>query len=232
MLKLPLGAMFVKFLVVEDEPGIARTLRKALTPHGFVEIVETAEEARERLASRSIDALIADVGLPDGSGLDLVAEALERDEDMLALVVSGRVDADRLAEAHALGVHFLLKPIDKAQLALFATRVRQSRRPESRRGRIDSVVDAWRAKYGLSQAQDDVLRLAAHGTARAELASERAVLPSTIKKQVNGILKRTGDTSLDAALTRLLREALGNPKRWSPVTFEDVPDPEPDVEGD
>ena len=94
----------LKFLVAEDEPGVARTIRRALMPHGFVEVVETAADARERLAERSYDALVADVGLPDGSGLDLVAEATAEDDGLLALIVSGRVDPDRLAEAYQLGV--------------------------------------------------------------------------------------------------------------------------------
>lgn len=205
----------MKFLVAEDEPHVARTLRKALTPHGFVEVVETAQEARDRLVSQSFDALVADVGLPDGSGLDLVAEAMamKETEGLQALVVSGAVDADRLAEAHALGVYYLLKPIDTNQLTLFAARVRQARRPDSRRGRIDRVVDEWTARYTLSDAQETVLRLAAHGAAREEIASERDVLPGTIKKQVHELLKHTGDTSLDGAVSRLLREALGAPKR-------------------
>ncbi len=203
----------VKFLVAEDEPGVARILRRALEPHGFVDLVETAEDARERLSVRTFDAIIADVGLPDGSGLDLVAEAMEKDDTLFALVVSGAVDADRLAEAHALGVHYLLKPIDTTQLTLFAARVRQARRPENRRGKIDGVVDAWGIRYGLTEAQEHVLRLAAHGTTRANLAAERDVLESTIKKQVQDMIKRTGDASLDAAVTRLLREAIGVGKR-------------------
>jgi DNA-binding response OmpR family regulator len=205
--------MSVKFLVAEDEPWVARTIRKALTPHGFVEVVETAKEASERLASRSYDALVADVGLPDGSGFDLVAQAVSDEDGVLALLVSGRVDAERLAEAHTLGVPYLLKPIDTSQLRLFAARVRRSQRPESRRGQIDRVVDEWTGRYGLSAAQDQLLRMSAHGVSRADLAVERDVLPSTIKKQAQEILRRTGDLTLDAAVARLLREAVLPPHR-------------------
>lgn len=201
--------MSVKFLVAEDEAAVARMIRRVLGQHGFVEIVETAAEARDRLASREYDALVADVGLPDGSGLELVAQAVA-ERKLQALLMSGRVDPERLAEAHELGVHFLLKPIRSSQLDLFAARVRQAQRPDGQRGRIDRAVDEWRGRYGLSVAQEDLLRLSAHGVKRQDIAQERDVAPSTIKKQVHEMLARTGDGSLDAAVARLLREALGD----------------------
>ena len=98
------------------------------------------------------------------------------------------------------------------ELDKFAARVRQSLRPETRRGRIDGIVDEWTTKYALPDALEMLLRLSAHGVARADLAKERDVEPSTVKKQVQELLRRTGDATLDAAVSRLLREAV-SPKR-------------------
>ena len=65
-------------LLVEDHLDSREFMQSLLESDGHtVEAVRTVEEARKRLAdvSRSIDVLVTDIGLPDGSGWDLVAFA-------------------------------------------------------------------------------------------------------------------------------------------------------------
>jgi DNA-binding NarL/FixJ family response regulator len=146
------------------------------------------------------------VTLPGGSGLDLVAAARARDITLPILVVSGEVDAWRLAEAHALGAHYLLKPVEACQLELFAARATGAARQTAK---LEDYVSRWARRYALSPAEIDVLTLAANGMSRSELHSERGVASSTVKKQVNRLLGKTGDATLDIAVARLLRELLG-----------------------
>ncbi len=64
-------------LLVEDDPAIARTVVYALQRDGFeVDHVLMLRDARERLAQRPLQhaLVILDIGLPDGSGLDLCRE--------------------------------------------------------------------------------------------------------------------------------------------------------------
>ncbi|HEX2012834.1 MAG TPA: two-component system response regulator CreB [Roseateles sp.] len=62
-------------LLLEDDPAIAQTVQFALEREGFrVESCGWLQEARARLAQGGIAAAILDVGLPDGSGLDLCRE--------------------------------------------------------------------------------------------------------------------------------------------------------------
>lgn len=194
------------FLVAEDEPLVARSVARALNRHGKATVVDTYRAARQALAAESPNALVVDVGLPDGSGFDLVAAARALDPFLPILVMSGEVDASRLAETHALRVHYLLKPLDAAQLDLFATRVQ--RRSTLTRSTVDVLVDRWAREFELTFAERDVLRLAAMGTKRRDLAAARDVKPSTVKKQVQLLLAKTGDPSIEAAVNRLLREAL------------------------
>src|SRR5689334_18827075 len=106
----------VSFLIAEDDELVGRILVRTLSEHGRTELVTTIEGARSALKNQSFTAVIVDVGLPDGSGLDLITDARSHDPGMSALVVSGRVDERRLAEAHHLGVSFLLKPVDTREL--------------------------------------------------------------------------------------------------------------------
>jgi len=200
------GNSDVSFLIAEDDEQVGRVLHRSLAEHGKTSLVRSIGEARSALAAESFTAVVVDVGLPDGCGLELITDAREQDPAVAALVVSGQVSASRLAEAHLLGAHYLLKPIDTWQLGLFAVRTRS--RLRERNTRIKAVVRRWTIEYQLTPAEAAILDLAAHGAPRAKLAALRDVEPSTVKKQVQVVLHKTGDTSLEAAVSRLLRAVL------------------------
>jgi len=66
--------MTVPIFLLEDDPAIARTVLYALAREGFtVDHATLVVDARSRLLdpSSGYAAAILDVGLPDGSGLDL-----------------------------------------------------------------------------------------------------------------------------------------------------------------
>ena len=193
----------LSFLIAEDDELVGRILVRTLSEHGRTELVTTVQEARAILREQSFTAVVVDVGLPDGSGLDLITDARSQDPSMAALVVSGRVDERRLAEAHHLGVSFLLKPVDTRELGLFAVRTRAKSR--ARHEKIAAIAERWAVQYDLTPAEAAVLQLAAKGSPRAKLADLRGVAPSTVKKQVQVLLTKTGDNTLEGAVSRLLR---------------------------
>jgi DNA-binding NarL/FixJ family response regulator len=200
---LSLVGRAVNFLIAEDDELVGRILVRTLSEHGRTELVTTAEGARSALKARSFNAVVVDIGLPDGSGLDVISDARSHDPSVGALVVSGGVDERRLAEAHNLGAHYLLKPVDTRQLGLFAIRLRS--RVREREAKIAALIERWAIEYQLTTAETDILALAVEGAARSRLAELRGVAASTVKKQVQVILTKTGDGSLEAAVSRLLR---------------------------
>ena len=64
----------------------------------------------------------------------------------------------------------------------------------------------WRTRYGLTEVETAILLAALEGKRREEIARERRVAVVTVKSQISTLLKKTGDRSLLAATTRLLRE--------------------------
>jgi len=101
-----------RILIVDDDPSVAVLLAEILGGEGYRCVSATAlAEARQRLAESRFDVLLSDVGLPDGSGLDLVEETVADDEHIAALVVSG-LDEVALGE-HALRIGaygYIVKP--------------------------------------------------------------------------------------------------------------------------
>ena len=73
---------------------------------------------------------------------------------------------------------------------------------------VGDRVRIWAARYRLSTAGTDVLRHAVRGQVRGEIAADRGTSLHTVKNQIADILRRTGDDTLQAAVSRLLREVV------------------------
>jgi len=105
-----------KILLVEDNQSTMVALVRILSKLGH-EVVSASclEEALQ--IQNQIDLLICDIGLPDGSGLDLVKEMKAKDPSLKAIALSGHgftEDIQRSSEA-GFNVH-LTKPIQTATL--------------------------------------------------------------------------------------------------------------------
>ena len=67
--------MAARLLLLEDDPAIARTVVYTLERDGLaVTHSLLLRDARQQVQARAFDLLVLDVGLPDGSGLDLLQQ--------------------------------------------------------------------------------------------------------------------------------------------------------------
>lgn len=108
-------------LVVDDEPHIGLLLRPHLEQLGYrVSLAKNLAEARAALTDRASrpDALLLDLHLPDGSGLDLLRElrrgATTRTLPVMVLTAEGEERV--LSEAEDLGAALLTKPFSPSKL--------------------------------------------------------------------------------------------------------------------
>jgi len=93
----------VQILFVEDHEDTARVLGRILTNAGFdVSHANTLATARELAAARRFDLLISDVGLPDGSGLELM-KALRDAQGLSGIALSGFGTEEDVAASAAAG---------------------------------------------------------------------------------------------------------------------------------
>jgi DNA-binding NtrC family response regulator len=99
-------------LVVDDEHLIRVWLESHLEESGYaVTVAEDAASARAAFAESHPDAVLLDLRLPDGSGMDLLKEFVEADPDISATILSAHGDIKTAVEAVKLGAyHFLEKP--------------------------------------------------------------------------------------------------------------------------
>jgi len=108
-----------RLLLVDDEPYVGLVLQPRLEAVGFdVILARTLADARAALSDSLPDALLLDLHLPDGSGVDLLRE-LRRQAAGAALpvVVLTAEGEDRvLAELRRLGAAVLTKPFSPSKL--------------------------------------------------------------------------------------------------------------------
>ena len=81
----------MRLLIVEDNEELAGLLAKGLKTAGYqCDVLSTVEDARAVLATTFYAALILDLGLPDGDGLELLREIRQRDNPVPVLVLTAR----------------------------------------------------------------------------------------------------------------------------------------------
>lgn len=110
-------------LYVEDDAFVRESIAELLTTaERRVVGVANGAAARQALRERSVDLLMTDVNLPDGSGIDVAREALQQNPKLPVIVCSGH---DVREIAHSLGptAHPLRKPVRLDELDALVERL-------------------------------------------------------------------------------------------------------------
>ncbi len=191
------------YLVVEDNPAFGRSLKRLLRKWGEVTIVEGVRAAKAVIPEHRWTALIVDLGLPDGSGFEVLEAFRSEHPATPALVFSGEHEAEDINRAHALGAKYLVKPASGALIEQFVLSAPSS-------ARLEATVATWQERYALSDVERDVLLRFALGESRNLIAELRNSSPLTIKKHCQHILLKTHSANMQDAVSKLLREVVGS----------------------
>ncbi len=107
----------MRLLLVEDHEPTLQVLSRLLTRAGhFVQTAGTVDDALKLAAAEKFDAVISDLGLPDGTGTDLMRE-LHNCYGLRGIALSGYGMEDDLARSREAGFALhLVKPVDFHQL--------------------------------------------------------------------------------------------------------------------
>jgi putative two-component system response regulator len=102
-----------ELLIVDDEAGFRRTLRRSLERGGHhVAEASNVHEARAVLAADTIELVLCDVNMPGDSGLELVRSVVASAPDTAIVMLTGLDDPAVADEALAIGADgYLVKPV-------------------------------------------------------------------------------------------------------------------------
>jgi len=112
-----MNAAPASILVVDDEPDLRTLYELTLLREGYrVETAACVTEAREMLQAQRFDAVITDMRLPDGFGMELLQDLRDQQRRERCVVMTAYGSAENAVEALRAGAFdYLTKPVDLKQ---------------------------------------------------------------------------------------------------------------------
>ncbi len=106
-----------RILVIDDEPDLRTLYELTLLREGYrVEAAADLLQAREQLKAHRFDAVITDMRLPDGLGMELLHELVLEQRPERCVVITAHGSAENAVEALKAGAFdYLTKPVDLKQ---------------------------------------------------------------------------------------------------------------------
>lgn len=198
-----------EILLVEDDAALAKGVARAIAGEGrHITICGTARDARRAL-EQPVDLVLLDVGLPDGSGLELCREVrLSRSAPVIFLTAND-TEADEIAGFAAGGDDYIAKPFS---LSVLRARVDAMLR---RAGGEDVVLaDGFRFDFGHAEFSRDgqpfTLSRSEQRLLRALLAERGRIVPrETLVDRIWTDGMEYVDENALSVTVRRLRQKLG-----------------------
>jgi len=114
-------------LIVDDDANTREALEALVSQEGFTTaLAASVAEARIQLVRQRPDAVLMDLQLPDGNGIELLEEMEER-ASVQIILITGHATVDTAVEALRLGASdYLTKPVNVERLKAVLSRVPRS----------------------------------------------------------------------------------------------------------
>jgi DNA-binding NtrC family response regulator len=107
-----------KILIVDDDIELQNIYIKLLTKAGYDVVAKTTiSEGQKALFEQNFQAILLDLMLPDGNGIDWIIDLKENYPAMAIIIITGHADIPLAVEAMRRGAdHFLTKPVNFNEL--------------------------------------------------------------------------------------------------------------------
>jgi DNA-binding NarL/FixJ family response regulator len=222
------GERSMKVLLIDDHALIREALRgvvRELTGEAEILDAPDARQAIARLAEHpDLDMVLLDLGLPDRSGFELLAELRERHPSVSIVVLSasqGRDDIEKALERGALG--FIPKSASREVMVgalklvlsggiYVPPEILAPRQAVAVPAPARSPAPPSAAELGLTARQMEVLKLMMQGKSNKAICRALDLAEPTVKNHVTAILKALKATNRTEAVIAAGGLGLGSPR--------------------
>jgi len=117
-------------LLMEDESSVAEGLKIILSEEGYgVDLAMTGQSALDTLSQKDFDLLVADIRLPDMSGMDVIKQVREKQPDTKVIAITGYSSLNSAVDAMRAGVSdYLAKPFTEEEFMATVERAMKEKR--------------------------------------------------------------------------------------------------------
>lgn len=213
----------VRVLVVEDDSVTRKTLSLSIESAPSLHLLQTFDSVKPALAwmeTAQFDVLLTDLGLPDGSGIELIhaCRALHPACDIMVLTTSSN-EADVVASIEAGASSYLVKGMHKNDIVDAIMTLREGGAPMSpgiarmvidrlRVGGKPAAGDDARQAGSLTKREIATLDLIAEGNSYIETAKILHVSVGTVQTHIKSIYNKLSVHSRSAAVFEAQRRGL------------------------
>ncbi len=162
-----------RILIVEDEENLGVTLQEYLENIDYeVKLAQSVAEAQSLFNIFKPQVVLMDIGLPDGSGLELAREMRSLRDDFLLFFLSALNDPDTKVEGLEIGAEdYITKPFALKELTLRLERSFQLKKTmlELPSELTHGKLKIWFSKFQVQDASGQVINLGQKECAILEL---------------------------------------------------------------
>ncbi len=199
--------MTVRILLVDDHPVVLDGLEAGLTQGADLMLIGRATscgEARSILASEAIDVVLVDIRLPDGSGLELMAESSDATDGPAWIVLSSFETPQYVATALSLGAAgYLLKTAPIAEVVEAIRRVAAGGSTFTR-NQLRTARES--GAFRLAPLERRIVQGLVAGRSNDEIARDLGIARKTVEARLTGLFGLFEVTSRTELALRAERE--------------------------
>lgn len=206
-----------RVFLVEDDQGTLRRMAKIVDsqPHlSLVGMAETYTDASVWLNNNELDVLLTDLGLPDGSGQQLIEQTREQHKQAEIMVISRFGDENSVVEALKAGASgYLLKDESKTHICDSIEELLKGGAPISpaiaryildhfQSGEVTSsnTVETPNTEALLTPKEKLVLQYISRGYSNKEIAKSLEISPHTVASHIKRIYRKLEVNSRNEAV--------------------------------
>jgi DNA-binding NarL/FixJ family response regulator len=200
----------LRVVLVEDHPLVRSALRQTLSVPGIKILAEasSAEEALDVVRDHQPDVMLVDIDLPGMNGVQLVRELAPRMPNCKIVMLTGSTrNEDVVAAIRNGAAGYLTKDMAPDALIRALKGIREGDLPMPRRLAAQLVKHLLKPSAsanhgGLSEREQEVLRLVADGLTDREIGTALGISPRTVGRHVGNILAKLGVRNRSEAARR------------------------------
>lgn len=187
--------------VVDDDPGVLRSLNRLLAVHGFEpRTYSSASALLDEIDDVCPSCIISDLAMPELDGLELQEKLGEYDFDYPVVFITGRGDIRSSVHAMRRGaVDFLAKPFERGELLNAIERALE----QNRRSR--KLLSARESLGSLTQRERQVFEQVVEGRLNKQIAADLGITEKTVKVHRGRVMRKMGCRSI-ARLARMAEQ--------------------------